>query len=138
MGTIDLRAYVFLDSLQAQYAAFLGTVAQGFLPLAGDASLSIEVSPGIGARTGGVYDNPLDGWSSVMRDELGEVRHTRGTVAMMSNGHDLVNGQFFINLIDRPDLDHGYTVFGRIVSGLENADKILQGTRITRLTLTER
>jgi hypothetical protein len=47
MGTIDLRAYVFLDSLQAQYAAFLGTVAQGFLPLAGDASLSIEVSPGI-------------------------------------------------------------------------------------------
>ena len=47
MGNIDLRAYVFLDSLQAQYAAFLGTVAQGFLPLAGDASLSIEVSPGI-------------------------------------------------------------------------------------------
>ena len=46
-GSIDLRAYVFLDSLQAQYAAFLGTVAQGFLPLAGDASLSIEVSPGI-------------------------------------------------------------------------------------------
>jgi hypothetical protein len=44
---IDLRAYVFLDSLQAQYAAFLGTVAQGFLPLAGDASLSVEVSPGI-------------------------------------------------------------------------------------------
>jgi hypothetical protein len=47
MAGIDLRAYVFLDSLQAQYAAFLGTVAQGFLPLAGDASLSIEISPGI-------------------------------------------------------------------------------------------
>ena len=47
MSGIDLRAYVFLDSLQAQYAAFLGTVAQGFLPLAGDASLSVEVSPGI-------------------------------------------------------------------------------------------
>ena len=47
MGNIDLRAYVFLDSLQAQYAAFLGTVAQGFLPLAGDASLSVEISPGI-------------------------------------------------------------------------------------------
>jgi hypothetical protein len=36
-----------LDSLQPQYAAFLGTVAQGFLPLADDASLYIEVSPGI-------------------------------------------------------------------------------------------
>jgi len=43
----DLRCYVFLDSLQAQHAAFLGTVAQGFLPLPGDASLWIEISPGI-------------------------------------------------------------------------------------------
>lgn len=44
---IDLRTYAFLDSLQPQYAAFLGTVAQGFLPLAGDASLWVEVAPGI-------------------------------------------------------------------------------------------
>jgi hypothetical protein len=44
---IDLRSYVFLDSLQPQYAAFLGTVAQGFLPLANDASLYVEISPGI-------------------------------------------------------------------------------------------
>ncbi|MBM3324862.1 MAG: hypothetical protein FJY66_04260 [Calditrichaeota bacterium] len=43
----DLRAYVFLDSLQPQYAAFLGTVAQGFLPIAGMASLYVEISPGI-------------------------------------------------------------------------------------------
>lgn len=47
MADIDLRSYVFLDSLQPQYAAFLGTVAHGFLPLAGDASLFVEVSPGI-------------------------------------------------------------------------------------------
>ncbi len=47
MNHIDLRSYVFLDSLQPQYAAFLGTVAQGFLPLAGDASLWVEISPGI-------------------------------------------------------------------------------------------
>ncbi len=44
---IELRAYCFLDSLQPQYAAFLGTVAQGFLPLAGEASLNVEVAPGI-------------------------------------------------------------------------------------------
>jgi ethanolamine utilization microcompartment shell protein EutL len=44
---IELRGYCFLDSLQPQYAAFLGTVAQGFLPLAGDASLYVEVAPGI-------------------------------------------------------------------------------------------
>ena len=44
---VELRAYCFLDSLQPQYAAFLGTVAQGFLPLPGDASLYVEISPGI-------------------------------------------------------------------------------------------
>jgi hypothetical protein len=47
VSNIELRAYAFLDSLQAQYAAFLGTVAQGFLPLPGDASLYVEVAPGI-------------------------------------------------------------------------------------------
>ena len=47
MADVELRAYAFLDSLQPQYAAFLGTVAQGFLPLAGDASLWVEISPGI-------------------------------------------------------------------------------------------
>ncbi len=44
---MDLRSYVFLDSIQPQYAAFLGTVAQGFLPIAGMASLYVEISPGI-------------------------------------------------------------------------------------------
>jgi hypothetical protein len=47
VSDVELRTYSFLDSLQPQYAAFLGTVAQGFLPLAGDASLYIEISPGI-------------------------------------------------------------------------------------------
>jgi hypothetical protein len=45
--SIEIRSFSFLDSLQPQYAAFLGTVAQGFLPLAGDASLYVEVAPGI-------------------------------------------------------------------------------------------
>lgn len=46
-NNIELRSYVFLDSLQPQHAAFLGTIAQGFLPLAHDASLWVEISPGI-------------------------------------------------------------------------------------------
>ena len=44
---VDLRSFVILDSLQPQYAAFLATVAQGFLPIAGMASLWVEISPGI-------------------------------------------------------------------------------------------
>ncbi|NJK49804.1 hypothetical protein HC931_18150 [Candidatus Gracilibacteria bacterium] len=44
---VELRSYVYLDNLQSQHAAYIGTVAVGFLPLPGDTSLWIEVSPGI-------------------------------------------------------------------------------------------
>ena len=44
---VDLRAFVYLDNLQPQHAAFIGTVAQGFLPIAGMASLYVEIAPGI-------------------------------------------------------------------------------------------
>jgi hypothetical protein len=44
---ISLRTYVFVDSLQPQLAAFIGTTAKGFLPLAGMASLFVEIAPGI-------------------------------------------------------------------------------------------
>jgi hypothetical protein len=44
---VELRSYVFIDSLQPQHAAYIGTVALGFLPLPGDTSLWIEISPGI-------------------------------------------------------------------------------------------
>src|SRR5262247_1597630 len=47
MADVTLRAYVFLDDLQPQLAAFIGTTARGFLPVAGDASLFIETAPGL-------------------------------------------------------------------------------------------
>jgi len=43
----DLRTYTFLDSLQPQFASFIATVAGGFLPRAGQASLFVEISPGM-------------------------------------------------------------------------------------------
>lgn len=45
--SIELRSYVYLDNLQPQHAAYMGTVSLGFLPLPGDTSLWIEISPGI-------------------------------------------------------------------------------------------
>jgi BMC domain len=45
--SVTLRSYVFLDSLQPQLAAFTGTTARGFLPLAGQASLWVETAPGM-------------------------------------------------------------------------------------------
>lgn len=47
MGAVDLRSFIHLDSLQPQVAAYIGTVARGFLPIAGEASLIVEISPGI-------------------------------------------------------------------------------------------
>jgi hypothetical protein len=47
MADITLRTYVFLDDLQPQLAAFIGTTARGFLPVAGVASLFIETAPGL-------------------------------------------------------------------------------------------
>lgn len=44
---VELRAYVFLDSLQPEFASFLATVSQGYLPIAGQAALFVEISPGI-------------------------------------------------------------------------------------------
>ncbi|MFO7582062.1 BMC domain-containing protein [Guyparkeria sp.] len=44
---IELRTYVFIDSLQPQVAEYMATVSQGFLPIPGDACLWVEVSPGM-------------------------------------------------------------------------------------------
>lgn len=44
--TFQLRAYCFLDRMQPQYAAFVGTVTQGDLPVEGMASLYVEMAPG--------------------------------------------------------------------------------------------
>ncbi|MBO9999730.1 MAG: hypothetical protein J7641_12125 [Cyanobacteria bacterium SID2] len=44
---VELRSFVYIDSLQPQHAAYMGTVAIGFLPLPGDTSLWVEISPGI-------------------------------------------------------------------------------------------
>jgi hypothetical protein len=84
---IDLRSYVFLDSLQPQHAAFLGTVAKGFLPVGGQASLFIEISPGIeinrltdiavkatGVKPGMQIVERLYGLLEIHHDEQGEVR----------------------------------------------------------------
>lgn len=47
MAAITLRCYTFLDSLQPQLASFMGKTARGFLPVPGQASLFVEIAPGI-------------------------------------------------------------------------------------------
>jgi hypothetical protein len=47
MANVSLRTYTFLDALQPQFATFMGKTARGFLPVPGQASLFIEIAPGI-------------------------------------------------------------------------------------------
>lgn len=44
---VNLRTFVFIDSLQPQLASYLATSSQGFLPVPGDACMWIEVAPGM-------------------------------------------------------------------------------------------
>jgi len=44
---VTLRTFAFLDSLQPQLASFIGKTARGFLPIPGQASLWVEIAPGI-------------------------------------------------------------------------------------------
>jgi hypothetical protein len=44
---VDLRSFVFIDRMQPQFASFVATVARGYLPVAGQASLYVEIAPGI-------------------------------------------------------------------------------------------
>jgi len=44
---VDLRGYVILDSLQPQFASYQATISRGYLPKVGQASLFVEVDPGM-------------------------------------------------------------------------------------------
>ncbi len=62
-----------------------------------------------------------------MRDELGLVRHLRGTLGISTRGRDTGDGQIFVNLVDNFRLDHQYTVWARVVDGMDVVDRILEG-----------
>jgi hypothetical protein len=47
LAATTLRCYTFLDALQPQLASFMGKTARGFLPIPGQASLFVEIAPGI-------------------------------------------------------------------------------------------
>jgi hypothetical protein len=47
LESVQLRSYIILDSLQPQFAAYSASIAQGNLPIEGEAALYLEVSPGM-------------------------------------------------------------------------------------------
>jgi cyclophilin family peptidyl-prolyl cis-trans isomerase/HEAT repeat protein len=61
-----------------------------------------------------------------IRDELNELPYLRGTVGMALDWEDTGGSQFFITHSPQPHLDARYTVFGRVVNGMDVVDRLVQ------------
>jgi cyclophilin family peptidyl-prolyl cis-trans isomerase len=73
-----------------------------------------------------------------MPDELGLVRNARGTLGTSTRGRDTGDAQIFINLVDNVRLDHDYTVWARVVEGLDVVDRIQEGDVIESIAIERR
>lgn len=73
-----------------------------------------------------------------IRCEINEVPFERAAVGMALSGKDTGGSQWFVTHSPQPHLDGGYTVFGRVVSGMEVVDRIARGDIIRRVTVSER
>ena len=63
-----------------------------------------------------------------LKAEFNNIPHERGTVSMARSANpDSANSQFFICFKSAPHLDRQYTVFGKVVSGMEFIDQIKKG-----------
>jgi cyclophilin family peptidyl-prolyl cis-trans isomerase/HEAT repeat protein len=60
-----------------------------------------------------------------IRDELNQRPYVRGTVGMALDWKDTGGSQFFITHSPAPHLDARYTVFGRVVAGMEVVDRLM-------------
>jgi HEAT repeat protein/cyclophilin family peptidyl-prolyl cis-trans isomerase len=65
-----------------------------------------------------------------IRDEINQRPYLRGTVGMALDWEDTGGSQFFITHAPQPHLDGRYTVFGRVVAGLEVVDQLMQWDQI--------
>jgi cyclophilin family peptidyl-prolyl cis-trans isomerase/HEAT repeat protein len=92
-----------------------------------------RVVPNFVIQGGSPGANEYMGDGAYMRDEVGLVSHRRGTVGISTRGRDTGDAQIFINLVDLPRLDHTYTVFAEVVSGMDIVDRVLEGDVIERV-----
>ena len=73
-----------------------------------------------------------------VKAEFNKQKHVRGTLAMArSQDPDSAGSQFYICYGNTPHLDGQYTVFGKVVSGMELVDRIKQGDKMTSVTIAE-
>ena len=71
--------------------------------------------------------NGTGGPGYTFNDEPIEGEYVRGTVAMANSGPNTNGSQFFIIVKDSPDLPKNYTIFGKVIDGMDVVDKIAAG-----------
>ena len=97
-----------------------------------------RVVPDFVVQGGCPKGNGTGGPGYTVKAEFNKQKHVRGTLAMARSQHpDSAGSQFYICYGTTPHLDGQYTIFGRVVSGMELVDRIKQGDKMTSVTITD-
>ncbi len=117
---------------------FVSLARQGFY----DGLTFHRVEPGFVIQGGDPLGNGTGGPGYTVSAEIG-LPHVEGAIAMARKG-DEVNptrassgSQFYITLAATPFLDGAYTVFGRVIEGMDVVQSIAVGEVIEKITITE-
>jgi len=115
----------FRPDLAPNHVARIKELAQqGFY----DGVVFHRVIDGFMAQTGDPTGTGRGGSGKNLKGEFSKAPHERGTVSMARANHpDSADSQFFICFDDAHFLDGKYTVWGRVIEGMENVDKIKRG-----------
>ena len=99
-------------------------VIDGFMAQTGDIKFGNSTSDDFDLKRAGMGGSDLPN----LKQEFSNLPHDRGTLSMArSSDPDSANSQFFICFKPAPFLDNQYTVFGKVIEGMENVDKIKRG-----------
>ena len=99
-------------------------VIDGFMAQTGDVQFGNSDSKEFDLNRAGMGGSALPD----LKAEFNNLPHERGTLSMArSQNPDSANSQFFICFQPAPFLDRQYTVFGKVISGMEFVDKIKRG-----------
>ena len=99
-------------------------VIDGFMAQTGDVQFGNSSSDTFDLRRAGTGSSNLPD----LKQEFSDIPHVKGTLSMArSSDPNSGNSQFFICLESAPHLDRNYTVFGKVIEGMEHVDKIKKG-----------
>ena len=99
-------------------------VIDGFMAQTGDVKFGNSSKDSFDLNRAGMGGSDLPD----LKAEFNNLPHVRGTLSMArSQNPDSANSQFFICFQPAPFLDRQYTVFGKVISGMEFVDKIKRG-----------